>query len=648
MASPNTDALSSSYNDAIKEAKVWREPYREYERLANNELRDDLEDNLPEVNDGSLAASLFKLPKRIVPENLSGRVKALDRDDQWLTELANIEWEKKIVPNANMMAPFRRKLKHAVRAAGIYGSVPLITMFDTRGNYTGADFIVAYPYDVTLEPGKVSDSDSDVIWWDLYYTKDQIKGLIKAHKAETKAAKKENREAYHSWNLDALKALLDENKTDRDSNSSPKTLQDKSVTKGGIKLVAQFKRGVGEKFCIYNAQSWEVVREWDNPDPTGDLPVHYLYCYQDFVNPYGIGIIKLAGGTQNVLDYMRQADVLATQIGLEPPIEIAGPTDGVDLDSLVYAKNALWFTGNATLKRQELANGVYSQLPGRMQMYQAALQKMIPTGDTSISGTDSGDSQMSKTPAGVKLAAANLSIDDEDFKTNLYDTYASTAKSMINTHFANMNGTDLLQLTDEEKERLLKAGAPVEMFTLDQETGEASNEVEMLWDNLRAKFDFEVDPASDKVKDDESKLEANMRLLELLSSRPDIEQRIEMSGKRLDLGELFVETINLMSDNDKIITDISPEDQMDVDPLTGEPIDPMQQGMPEEPMLEEGMPQEAPEGLDDDTLETNLQAVMEEHGIDEETAAMMLDYEHQGVDPEAILQALQAMRGQDG
>ncbi|MDB5177450.1 MAG: hypothetical protein JWN75_1118, partial [Candidatus Saccharibacteria bacterium] len=198
------------------------------------------------------------------------------------------------------------------------------------------------------------------------------------------------------------------------------------------------------------------------------------------------------------------------------------------------------------------------------------------------------------------------------------------------------------------KERLLKAGAPVEMFTLDQETGEASNEVEMLWDNLRAKFDFEVDPASDKVKDDESKLEANMRLLELLSSRPDIEQRIEMSGKRLDLGELFVETINLMSDNDKIITDISPEDQMDVDPLTGEPIDPMQQGMPEEPMLEEGMPQEAPEGLDDDTLETNLQAVMEEHGIDEETAAMMLDYEHQGVDPEAILQALQAMRGQDG
>ena len=62
----------------------------------------------------------------------------------------------------------------------------------------------------------------------------------------------------------------------------------------------------------------ECVREV-NPDPTGDLPITMQYCYENLESPYGIGRIELAGPTQNVLDYMTQAHVLATQIGLQPP-----------------------------------------------------------------------------------------------------------------------------------------------------------------------------------------------------------------------------------------------------------------------------------------------------------------------------------------
>src|SRR6185369_1273749 len=129
MAFLDKTDLKNLYSTSKSEARIWREDYSSYERLADNGLMDGLDPNLPEVNDGSLAAALFKLPKRIVNSKLSGTVKAIDRDEAWVAELANLIWQKDIIPNANTQAPFIRKWKDSVRKAGIYGSVPLITLF---------------------------------------------------------------------------------------------------------------------------------------------------------------------------------------------------------------------------------------------------------------------------------------------------------------------------------------------------------------------------------------------------------------------------------------------------------------------------------------------------------------------------------------
>jgi hypothetical protein len=160
MAFYETDEIKSLYEEATKEAREWRKNYDEYERLADNGLIDDLDENLPEVNDGSLAAALFKLPKRIVNSKLEGRATAVDADDAWITELANIYWADKIIPNANAQAPFHRKWKDAVRKAAIYGGQPVITLLMDKDDQTTADFILPYAQDVKLEPGKVSDYDS--------------------------------------------------------------------------------------------------------------------------------------------------------------------------------------------------------------------------------------------------------------------------------------------------------------------------------------------------------------------------------------------------------------------------------------------------------------------------------------------------------
>jgi hypothetical protein len=653
MAYLKTSDLKQIYTESKIEAKIWREDYPSYERLADNGLMEGLDTNLPEVNDGSLSAALFKLPKRIVSSKLTGTAKAIDRDEAWVGELANIIWQNEIIPYANTQAPFIRKWKDAVRKAAIYGSVPLITIFVDKDGRRHADFIVAQPQDVVLEPGKVSDYDSDVQFWDIYYTKLQLENMIEQAKKENADHKEDKAEgekddSVNKWDITALEKILAGNyKEERDPQDTPRQENEKNTRPKGFKFCIAVQKGIEAPFYMYHKATDSTVREWSNPDPTGDSCIHFLYCYQDFINPYGTGIVKLAGGTQNVLDYMRQADVLATQLGLRPPIEVAGDADSADLESLVYSQDALWFTGNAQVQRMEMSNQIYQALPERMAMYKTSLNQLIPTGDTSIAA-GAGDPQYSKTPAGVKFQAASLSIDDEDFKDNLYITYAAVAKSMINTHFANMDGKDLVKLTDDEREILMKAG----MEFQENEEGELSNEVEVEWDTIRATFDFTVDPEQDKAQDDADKLEGLMKVAELTAADPTIDQSLAMSGKKLNKGELFSEIIGLTSDNDKIIVDISPEEmaqnQMGVDPMTGLPMQGMGQELPQEQMQDAGpeMPQEnmeqQPQGQPSpEEMQANTQAVMQQYGVDEQTALTALAAEHQGYPMEDIIVELQ-------
>jgi hypothetical protein len=618
--------LRDLYSQAKSEAYEWRKNYEEYERLADNGLAEDIDKSLPEVNDGTLAAALFKLPKRIVNKELVGRFKAMDADEAWVSELANIYWENKIVPGANYKAPWGRKWKDAVRKAAIYGSQPIISLLVDDGNGgVKPDIDVPYVQDVRLEPGKVSDQDSDIIFWDVYYTRKQVKDLIEQAKREQE---EQPTDGYNKWDIEALQAIYDTKQTgeDRDANEEHNDKKDRSVTKGGVKFCISFQRGVKAPFYMYHHSTDKAVREWENPDPTGDIPVKFLYCYQDFNNPYGIGIVKLAGGTQNVLDELRRLHVLATQIGIRPPLKIEGNEDEVDFDSLIYAQEQPWITGNARVSEVNMANGVYQQLQATVSMYKTSLLDVIPTGDTSISGTDSGNPSYSKTPAGVKMQASNLSIDDEDFKDNLYMTYEAVAENLINITFANMQGADLMRLSDDEMKILASGGLEIPMDELGQPM---TNELEILWDDARATFKFEMEADDSKAAEEAEKIESMVKALELRAADPNFDMSMQMSGYKFNLGEAYFTLMKLITKNDKIVEEISAEEKMQVEEQMAMQAEAEQMG---------GM--EQPEPLSDEEAQANIEAVMAEYGVDQQTAAEALMLEEEGEDPEAVKQAI--------
>lgn len=682
MAYLSEEEIYEAYDLATEDADEWRIDYPEFERLGDNGLSEFLSDEgLPEVNDGSLAASLFKLAKRVIRKKISGRAVALDREDAWLTELANIRWEKHILPNAKMKASPRRKWKDAARKAAMFGGQPIISLFADHHGKPGADFIVPYVHDVKLEAGKDSDEDSDIIFWDVYYSKLQLRNMIEEAKeeiedekeyrkqreaekamreaemiaqgmtpediAEAATDEEEEDEPYNEWDITALEEILKTEPEDqRAANESSNDEKKKGHKKTGYHFFVSFQRGVNAPFGLHHpstskegATKGDTVRKWSNPDPSGDVPVHYLYCYQDFKNPYGVGIVKLAGGTQNVLDYMRKVDILATQLGIRPPKKLKGEEGEIDEDSLVWAQDANWKVGNADVVPVEMANGVYNQLPGRISMYQTSLQKMIPMGDTSIPGGESGDPNVSRTPAGVKLQAQNLSIDDEDFSENVDECWAAVAKSMINIEFANMQGEDEMKLSDEERDILARAG--IEFPT--DEGGTPTNKLDIAWDECRATFDFEVDPEADKTADEEKALDGKLKAYEMVQSDPTIDQVLLQDGVKLNRGELLKDIMGQLTNNDKIIVEISPEDkqkmqaQMDAQAAAAA-------GMPGAAAPDAGTQPEdgaASPQIDDAAIQEQVSQVMQEYNVDEPTALAMLEAENQGFEPEEIIAAMQ-------
>jgi len=600
------EELKDSYYEASKTAKDWHKPFNEYERIAGNKLSKTLGKNMPRVNDGSLAASLLETPMQVYPVMQTGKFSVVDRDEQWLSEIANIIWRRRIVPKANTQASFFDKEQISIYRALRYGAQPRYNFFVSNETYTGSDWSLPYIRNVKLEPGKFSVDDCDYVFLDVFYTKLQLRKIIDQIEEDTKQAKINKTTPDTSWNVEALKQLVDAALTSKELDEKNQDEREKAINASGIKITACFQRGIGAPFYMFSKHlpDGECVREWVNPDPTGDLPITMQYCYENLESPYGIGRIELAGPTQNVLDYMTQAHVLATQIGLQPPKKISGPTDQTNFDSLQFAPDALWQTGQANIDVVQTTSNVYTQFPGNFGLYKAQLQNLQGRTDGSVSA-QSGDPNFSKTSAGVKMQESRTNAQDNYLRNKADTAGAKMAEKMMNIHMAMMSGADLLEIAGDDLERLTKAG----YFDDNEETPEPSlQDIPILYEELRGKFKFEFDPRPEADQDEKNRW---LELIDIATSNPNVLPAIEQSGYRFNLGEAFKKVLGASGADqwEKVLDEISPE----------EIVPPQDQAQ----------------------LNDELSATMQQYGIGEDVATAVLAARQQGYSEEEILNFLQ-------
>lgn len=650
------DELQDSYFEAERTAKDWFTPFNEYERIAGNKLSKTLAKNMPRVNDGSLAASLIETPMQVYPSMQTGKFTSQNRKEAWLNEIANIIWKTEIVPNANTQAPFFDKEQIGLYRALKYGAQPRYNFFVSTENYTGSDWSLPYIRNLKLEPGKFSVDDCDYVFLDVYYTKLQLKKIINRLGKDKDTG---------GWDVKQLKALANMAMTSKEMDEQNINEREKAVQSSGIKITACFQRGIGAPFYMFSKhlEKGTCLRSWKNPDPTGDLPITMQYCYENLESPYGIGRVELAGPTQNVLDYMTQAHVFATQVGLQPPKKLSGPTEQTNFNSLTHTPDALWQLGQAQIDVVQNTNSVYSQFPNNFGLYKSQLQTLQGRTDGSVSA-ESGNPNFSKTSAGVKMQQDRTNSQDNYLRNKADTASAKMAEKMMNVHMAQMEGAAILDAAEDDIERLLKAGYLDDNPTTPEPK---PGDLPILYEDLLAKaedgekspnrFKFEYDARPEADEDEKNRM---LELIDIATSNPNIIPAMKQAGFEFNLGEAFMKVINASgtTNADKILTKLNPEDQqaMGVDPTTGQPMgggqpqgpDPqvaqkMQQSDEKHQMDMQikaqklGQPQSQPQQMPQPQGEDELQVTMEEYGVDEQVAGAIIQARQQGFQEEEIV-----------
>lgn len=657
--------LEDAYYEASKTTKDWQKPFDEYERIAANKLSKTIGKNMPKVNDGSLAASLIETPMQVLPSLQPGKFTSRSTSQAWVNEIANIIWKNIIVPGANTQASFFDKEQMALYRALKYGGQPRYNFFVSNDEYTGSDWSLPYIRNVKLEPGKFSVDDCDYVFLDIYYTKLQLKRLIQSHSKEKDT----------TWNVKVLKKLVDMSMTSKEMEEQNINERSKQIHASGIKLTACFNRGSGTPFYMFSSQldaKDEAVRDWINPDPTGALPITMQYCYENLENPYGIGRAELAGPTQNVLDFMTQAHVFATQVGLQPPKKISGSTDQTNFNSLTFTPDALWQVGQAQIDVVNNTNAVYTQFPNNFGLYKTQLQTLQGRTDGSVSA-EAGNPSFSKTQAGVEMQQDRTNSQDNYLRNKADVASGKMAEKMMNVHMANMQGADILQVAKEDRDRLVKAG----YFDDNPDTETPSiEEVPILYDELMVHeedgelsnrtFKFEFDPRPEADEDEKNRW---VELIDIATSNPNVIPAMAESGYEFNLGEAFKKVIAASGADswDKVLVELSPEEQeqakmqqqiqqimqeQGVDEQTATAMVQQQMGGGEEEMLpeeelppDEQMPiegevMEEPLPQDQQAIIEELQATMQEYDLDEEAAGAVLRARREGYDEEEIVRFL--------
>lgn len=570
------EELYQKYSDAKKFMLPLFDPFDEYERISRNKPHPGIAKNLPKVTDGTLAALIQEQPKRVIQQIPTGKVIS---NSKWLSIVGTYIFEKEIIPNSNQQAALIQKCWALISKCLTYGSQPTFVQFVHRGEYFGTDFNLPYIKDVLLEPGKLSDRDSNVIFLRTWWTPNQVEAIIAKENMLIKSSKNRlkddpTEEQYESgWNIPLLKKLV-KLPGQKDVQSQTPNEKKDQLNEGFIEIVHAFQRGIGATFYSFSPQLPDkdnIIREKVNKDPRGMIPIHYIYANVDLSNPLGRGSVEISGGMQNLLDSEVQSYQYMRALLMNPPVELRGD---VSKSVIKYEPQAVWDMGtdpNASVKPVDLTTDSLTSFPNNYGLIKSQILNLNSSTDTSVS-SESGNPGFSKTPAGVNMTEQRLGISDNYIRRQFESTWEEIAETEINLYFAERSGIQTLQL-DEDTANKLKQIEP--------ESVNENNEIQVDYDTETEQLKFEVDATTSSAKDNVAERDRLVELLDMTQKYPALAQMIGEEGIKELVNRIVIKTG--VEDPEKIMPTQKDEVDENGNPIEQQPEQP--QGMqPEEVM----------------------------------------------------------------
>lgn len=514
--------------ETFKTSRQWTESltdsFPEYERIARNKPHASVPKEYPKTTDGTTASIIRKTPHRIIQQLPSGVVHSDTQD--WLSVIAQFIYAKRIIPNANEGYALLQKSWQVVERFLTFGSCPTFAPFVKSNGYFCTDLRLPYWGDVFLQPGKLSDSDSNYIFIRSWWQTADLDALIDAQSSLVKGVEK-------TWDVEALKQIK-EIVTTKDNKAKTPMEREKNVnTKGGVELITGFQRGVGSKFFTFNVTSGLIARRKTNKDPRGEMPVSFAYGDIDGSNPLGRSIVDLVGGMQNLLDGEMQMYQYNRALQLNPPLIKRG---NFNKNKIKFAPNVIIDVGSspdATVEPLKIDTTALANFPNNFGMMQSQMFQLLSAPNASISA-EVGNANFSKTPQGVEQNKSNLSIDDNFIRKQFETWFERWSETAINLYFGERTGVEELQLDDETADKLkdLAEDGKFDLSLLSED-----NKIRIDYDSATEKLNFRVDPSSSKKQEDAEQILAIQEALKTVS--PQVSYYMGQDGWKFNQGEAY-------------------------------------------------------------------------------------------------------------
>ena len=514
--------------------------FHEYERIARNRPHSSIPKEYPKTTDGTTASIIRKTPHRIISQLPTGRVKS--DGEEWLEIVAEFIYLNKIIPSANEGYALIQKCWTVVERFLTYGYCPTYAPFVEHNGYFCPDLRLPYWGDIFLQPGKLSDEDSNYIFMRSWWQMKDIDALIDSQSKLDKSMR--------NWNIENLKRIKDFETTKDEKAKTPLEREKAIDEKGGVPMITGFQRGKKAKFYTFHVESGLMLRTKVNKDPRGEMPISFAYGDIDGSNPFGRSVVDLVGGLQNLMDGEMQMYQYNRALQLNPPLLKRGNWNKNKAKMIPNILIDLGSNPENSLEPLVIDTTALANFPQNYGLMKSQLLNLLSSPDTSVSA-EIGNPGFSKTDAGVKQIDANVSVDDNYVRKQFAAWFERWSETAINLFFAERKGVEVLQLDDATADKLM---ALAEKGEFDPSLISDDNKIKINYDTATQALKFEVDASTSKMQDDVQQLQSLTGIKDVLESSP-LFQKVVPMNKVMDLWNAIVDVSGVEDPEDLRMTE---------------------------------------------------------------------------------------------
>ncbi|MBH1979952.1 hypothetical protein I8H89_00350 [Candidatus Saccharibacteria bacterium] len=593
------DNIFTKFEQSRQYTELLTAPFPEYSRLARNKPSEKIKREHPKVTDGTAAGIVRKLSRRSVQQLPTGVIES-EKDDDYNSILAEFIYLNRILPNANEEYDLIQKAWTIIENGATFGSQAVYTPFLDHDGVFSSDMTLPYWGDIFLQKGKKSGPASDYVFMRTWWQDTDVEATIEREKTLAKKAKMRGEKYVGQYDIAALERIK-EAITKKDDKAQTPSEADLNLNPEGIEIVTGFQKGVKAKFITFNPATEEVIREKENKDPRGKMPIDWYYYDLDGSNPLGRGLIELIAPLQNLIDSDMQMYQYNRALSLGPPIKKKGK---FNKRNIVFAPNAVIDMGddpNADIEALSIDTTGIANYANIYGLQKSQMLNLVSSPDTSIS-SEVGNPGFGRTPTAIKTQNNNVSVDDNAVRKGFEAFFENWSETSINVYFAERRGKEVLQLDEETASRLRELEAEGKM-----PPGKISEQNEILvdYDEATPKLKFRINAQTSKVNSEQAQLEALDLLVQTLDGSPSLTAVVPI-GKKVEVWNSIVANSAVEGSDDLKISKKEMEELMqaqmaqqaqqipvgeDVNALPEQPpIDPMQQFASE--LYDAGVPED--------------------------------------------------------